>query len=1267
MPAYPCEANSVSESSFELKPNTLGEDKLPPDRRSRRESLLNNLPQIEANLLPSLRDTIVRMTKSPAQTESSHLSIPRPRSSRSLSPAYASREHPTPKSVTPEPSTRGSVDILTPRTNLPAKPPPRSTLRPPAPSIYSQPLVHSPPRSILKSIPKRGGTPSPIPDGGASRRATLSTGSKPAVPLRRSRSRTDPGTIPPVVSFADQYPAPDSQPMPRLQPSGIPRPQPRRTGTGTYWSTDESDADNCYEHRGRDHHQPVIPRVNANLQSENEPERRKGSHGGIGSRSGNKTVGLGLALDSEKKKLKSGASQQLPSRIETPQRSARRTTDRTPAALEGHSDHHQRREALLDIVSRLNLDDNAGGLESDYNGEDGVAISISPDLETQVNLDDEQEHREGDAMPSSSSYAHKNRPRSASHTPTLTFLLSPHPDDQHSTPQPRTTTPHNKRHLGPPPTPNAKAQAHSHRESSRSPVVPQIDTNAIPAALRRYSVYHRTASPTVPTPTASNTNNGEDKRTSASDRRNSGTGASVPKAQRGSSQQRREGAVGVNAIVNIEVEARPYAAAAAARERKAYGIPSSDSLGVYQDGDEQPLLTHAESDLSSVGSVYWGDDSDSELSPAAETLFRKLGQGRKGYQPSSEKVPRSSFASRASSPSPPKETPEIRWQAQSASPRRDESRPRSRLASPPPVPMGPSSDYAVADTESRRQDLIAEIHQVEESFVKRLQVFVQLFILPLRVQDNKEWIAGVPTEVARLFDWLEDIVVLHTQILASLESTREAQYPTVDRIADSIRAFIPRLEVYQPYLVNLEDAITLVEQLIQDDDSDFGEFVRLQEAATECDRWNFQSFLIEPINLLAKFPTLFSKLLDMTPKNHRDYLPTLALVRSTEMVIRVMTEVKLREDEYDTVQEYLACIQGLSSSARIATRERRLLHQGVLHLVDVEANDSSVAAGTSRLFRYFPPDANTTAADRTGKFAPVIHRWEAIGRGRSGSTSSSSSTGVSLSSLKASSSTASSIFFSSFKLTLPQGRLKPSTAKRPASPSPAPRANNSNIFCVSSRGTSVQVFIFTDLLLLAALGSNSESGDGWTLLNHIGTTRILNVQQLQEGEPHDLSTGSGGTTVITLEVLSVNAHKLNHTPNYDSDDSSVFLLRLEIPPTRNDVEESNDDPNGSKRQWETALRRCQQFTLCSLSTPSRNHDPQLDTAYEKHQAVFSLLASGLPLPKSPSAQIADIYSGATDDTTTQEREERGWWSLRFQQVFRELQRQDMGSAALTGP
>ena len=98
--------------------------------------------------------------------------------------------------------------------------------------------------------------------------------------------------------------------------------------------------------------------------------------------------------------------------------------------------------------------------------------------------------------------------------------------------------------------------------------------------------------------------------------------------------------------------------------------------------------------------------------------------------------------------------------------------------------------------------------------------------------------------------------------------------------------------------------------------------------------------------------------------------------------------------------------------------------------------------------------------------------------------------------------------------------------------------------------------------------------------------------------------------------------------------------------------------------WLSAFTRSSRFYLRSLSFPSR-HDTQ-DYVYDSDEAsdirytVSCLLSSGLPMPKSPSGQLSSNRMGSTEaDSKTVEREERGWWSLRFRQVLGELRRRDL--------
>lgn len=95
--------------------------------------------------------------------------------------------------------------------------------------------------------------------------------------------------------------------------------------------------------------------------------------------------------------------------------------------------------------------------------------------------------------------------------------------------------------------------------------------------------------------------------------------------------------------------------------------------------------------------------------------------------------------------------------------------------------------------------------------------------------------------------------------------------------------------------------------------------------------------------------------------------------------------------------------------------------------------------------------------------------------------------------------------------------------------------------------------------------------------------------------------------------------------------------------------------------WLTAFRRCQEYTIRSLSLTASSVDRRphySDTELDTRHTLTSILACGLPLPKSPSMQLQESPHCEPEDQTLQEREERGWWTLRFQQVLHEMQRQD---------
>lgn len=84
----------------------------------------------------------------------------------------------------------------------------------------------------------------------------------------------------------------------------------------------------------------------------------------------------------------------------------------------------------------------------------------------------------------------------------------------------------------------------------------------------------------------------------------------------------------------------------------------------------------------------------------------------------------------------------------------------------------------------------------------------------------------------------------------------------MESLAEVVHPFAKRLEVHLPYLVELEGVGKLVERLVRDPKSDFGEFVRMQTEAMEGGGLSLASHLLKAPQRLMKY-TLFFKVSDV--------------------------------------------------------------------------------------------------------------------------------------------------------------------------------------------------------------------------------------------------------------------------------------------------------------------------------------------------------------------------------------------------------------------
>jgi len=243
-------------------------------------------------------------------------------------------------------------------------------------------------------------------------------------------------------------------------------------------------------------------------------------------------------------------------------------------------------------------------------------------------------------------------------------------------------------------------------------------------------------------------------------------------------------------------------------------------------------------------------------------------------------------------------------------------------------------------------------------------------------------------------------------------------------------------------------------------------------------------------------------MLDLTSKTHPDYLSTFSLSRSTDLVIKVMTEVKIREDEYNLIKRFSTRIQGLSGSSQLATRDRRLLHSGPLGLVVSDRAPTPRAEGNSG-----SGNKSTGESKRSSKLADSISDWaydvEKSGSSKSRKSSSSAKPSTIFGGPPSPNPSAKSSWFSRLPLRK-RSRSKSSVSGKEV----ASAGDVQSVAYVSSQYIPVHAFVFNDLVLLAQSKSPSDDDPLWVLIRDVGVIKPLSIAHINAQNPEGIQSVS---------------------------------------------------------------------------------------------------------------------------------------------------------------
>ncbi|OAV91479.1 hypothetical protein PTTG_05089 [Puccinia triticina 1-1 BBBD Race 1] len=577
--------------------------------------------------------------------------------------------------------------------------------------------------------------------------------------------------------------------------------------------------------------------------------------------------------------------------------------------------------------------------------------------------------------------------------------------------------------------------------------------------------------------------------------------------------------------------------------------------------------------------------------------------------------------------------------------------------------------------EMRRQELIWELCETEHSFAVGLRQVIEIFVFPLRTPEGA-WISGVPTEVARLLDWLEDIVNLHSQMAFQAKNCCEYQTQALGLVVHISEVFLeltPKLEVYQPYLIRFSEVTTAIEEMVTNVDSDFGEFVRMQSSLPECGRMSLTSFLLKPVQRLMKYPLFYKQLCDVTPPTHPDHEATVCLFSATDSMVRVLQEVKEREDEYEKLQKMESRVRGLPPGFKLAKRDRRLLAQGLLKRVQLPTRDIHQLSSAQGNPWALNPQMTATNQSHSGSSPQSGYSSEHMGSAHSRnsyhsnwsqhSMAPSLSTGPQSANSRRSSYAnrenepmsflnypssptnpfppGSKEFYDWIALSKPSGHPEDSkhylrtrasgvwesqTDDRNRRKSlPASRASR------KPKESPVHVFVFSDVILLATRHSDGvrlirstklqkkkkESPSYYSVLEDVGISRLMAVSDIS-GEleyPH----------LLKLDLLPFG--ETNTTQYTIKSPVSVLLTFPDRLPGSSQLS-TYETIQKERFKWLAAFHQALRSPELSLRSQADDLSDLLD-------------------PSNPAFQKIPIHA--------QERQERNWWSARHRLVAKELE------------
>jgi hypothetical protein len=169
--------------------------------------------------------------------------------------------------------------------------------------------------------------------------------------------------------------------------------------------------------------------------------------------------------------------------------------------------------------------------------------------------------------------------------------------------------------------------------------------------------------------------------------------------------------------------------------------------------------------------------------------------------------------------------------------------------------------------EKRRICVVNEILSSENTYLSRLRITMEIFILPL-----KEKNILINDDFKKQFSNFEIIRELHERLFAALMAAKEQHLDSVNniQIGKVFKEFSGFFKMYKEYLASYEGSIVRLAKLVTSNRK-FVQFLENARADPRSLGMGIDSFLMEPVQRIPRYRMLLEELLKYTAQENEDY------------------------------------------------------------------------------------------------------------------------------------------------------------------------------------------------------------------------------------------------------------------------------------------------------------------------------------------------------------------------------------------------------------